>query len=84
MPFMLLVWFNNYSSGLSYYYFISNVLTFGQQWIIKEFVIDEKSIRAKIDETKAKGGSQSRFAKKMNAMLEANQESGNRRARRSK
>jgi YidC/Oxa1 family membrane protein insertase len=84
MPFMLLVWFNNYSSGLSYYYFISNVLTFGQQWIIKEFVIDEKTIRAKIDETKAKGGSQSRFAKKMNEMLEANKESGNRRARRSK
>jgi YidC/Oxa1 family membrane protein insertase len=84
MPFMLLVWFNNYSSGLSYYYFISNVLTFGQQWIIKEFVIDEKTIRAKIDETKAKGGSQSRFAKRMNEMLEANKESGNRRARRSK
>lgn len=84
MPFMLLVWFNNYSSGLSYYYFISNVLTFGQQWFIKEFVIDEKAIRAKIDETKAKGGSQSRFAKKMNEMLEANKEAGNRRARRSK
>lgn len=84
MPVMLLVWFNNYSSGLSYYYFISNVLTFGQQWFIKEFVIDEKAIRAKIDETKAKGGSQSRFAKKMNEMLEANKEAGNRRARRSK
>ncbi|MFN5087693.1 MAG: membrane protein insertase YidC [Bacteroidota bacterium] len=84
MPFMLLVWFNNYSSGLSYYYFISNVLTFGQQWVIKEFFIDENAIRAKIDETKAKGGSQSRFAKKMNEMLEANKEAGNRRARRSK
>ncbi len=84
MPFMLLVWFNNYSSGLSYYYFISNVLTFGQQWVIKEFVIDEKASRAKIDETKAKGGSQSRFAKKMNEMLEANKEAGNRRARRGK
>ncbi len=84
MPFMLLVWFNNYSSGLSYYYFISNVLTFGQQWVIKEFVIDEKAIRAQIDETKAKGGSQSRFAKKMNEMLEANKEAGNRRARRGK
>jgi len=47
-------------------------------------VIDEKTIRAKIDETKAKGGSQSRFAKKMNEILEANKESGNRRARRSK
>jgi len=83
MPFMLLVWFNNYSSGLSYYYFISNVLTFGQQWVIKEFFIDENAMRAKIDETKAKGGSQSRFAKKMNEMLEANKEAGNRRARRS-
>ena len=84
MPFMLLVWFNNYSSGLSYYYFISNVLTFGQQWIIKEFVIDENAIRAKIEETKAKGGSQSRFAKKMSEMLEVQKEAGNRKARRGK
>ncbi|MFN5088224.1 MAG: hypothetical protein ACK5EF_07635, partial [Bacteroidota bacterium] len=60
------------------------VLTFGQQWVIKEFFIDENAIRAKIDETKAKGGSQSRFAKKMTEMLEANKEAGNRRARRSK
>ena len=82
MPIMLLVWFNNYASGLSYYYFVSNLLIFGQQWSIKKFFINEGKLRAKIDATKAKGGKQSRFSKKMNDMMEAQKESGNRRTRR--
>jgi hypothetical protein len=46
--------------------------------------LNEDAIRAKIDETKAKGGSQSRFAKKMSEMLEVQKEAGNRKARRGK
>ena len=38
MPVMLLVWFNNYASGLSYYYFLANMITFGQTIIIRRFV----------------------------------------------
>ena len=82
MPIMLLVWFNNYASGLSYYYFVSNLLIFGQQWSIKKFFINEGKLRAKIDATKAKGGKQSRFSKKMNDMMEAQKDAGNRRTRR--
>ena len=82
MPLMLLVWFNNYASGLSYYYFVSNLLIFGQQWSIKKFFINEDKLRAQIEDTKAKGGKQSKFSKKMNEMMEAQKESGNRRARR--
>lgn len=82
MPIMLLVWFNNYASGLSYYYFVSNLLIFGQQWSIKKFFINEEKLRAKIDATKAKGGKQSRFSKKMNDMMEAQKDAGNRRTRR--
>ena len=37
---------------------------------------------AQIEDTKAKGGKQSKFSKKMNEMMEAQKESGNRRARR--
>ena len=82
MPLMLLVWFNNYASGLSYYYFVSNLLIFGQQWSIKKFFINEDKLRAQIEDTKAKGGKQSKFSKRMNEMMEAQKESGNRRARR--
>ncbi len=82
MPIMLLVWFNNYASGLSYYYFVSNVLIFGQQWSIKKFFINEDKLRAKIDATKTKGGKQSKLSRKMNEMMEAQKDTGNRRARR--
>lgn len=85
MPIMLLVWFNNYASGLSYYYFLSNLMVFGQQFIIRRFFIDEDALRAKIEETKAKGGKKrSRFATRMQEAMEQQEATGNRRMRRMK
>jgi YidC/Oxa1 family membrane protein insertase len=81
---MMLFFFNSQPSGLSLYYFMANMVSIGQMWAIKKYFIDENAIRAKIDETKAKGGSQSRFAKKMSEMLEVQKEAGNRKARRGK
>ena len=81
MPIMLLVWFNNYASGLSFYYFVSNILIFGQQWAIRKFFIDEESIHAQLMANKASGKT-SKFQKRMNDMLEAQKEAGNRRTRR--
>ncbi len=51
MPVMFLGIFNNYASGLSYYYFLANVLTFGQMWLIKQFINEDK-IHKKIEENK--------------------------------
>lgn len=51
MPIVFLGVFNNYASGLSYYYFIANMLTFGQQALIRAFV-DDNAIHAKIQENK--------------------------------
>lgn len=42
MPLMLLFWFNNYASGLCYYYLLSNLITIGQTWGMKLAVNDEK------------------------------------------
>lgn len=42
MPVMLVVWFNNYSSALSYYYLLSNLVTIGQTYGIRQFVDDKK------------------------------------------
>ncbi len=53
-PIMMLFFFNNYASGLSLYYFISNLLTIAIMLVIKNYVIDEKKIIAQIEENKAK------------------------------
>lgn len=42
MPIMLLVWFNNFASGLCYYYLLSNLITVGTTWGMKLAVNDEK------------------------------------------
>merc|ERR1711991_123248 len=44
MPLMMLFFFNNYASGLSLYYFISNVLTIVLMLVIKNFIIDDNKI----------------------------------------
>ena len=42
MPIMLLFWFNCYSSGLCYYYLLSNIFTIGQTLVIRRMVDDNK------------------------------------------
>ena len=42
MPIMMLFWFNSYSSGLCYYYLLSNLFTIGQTLVIRRIVDDEK------------------------------------------
>ena len=55
MPIFFLGFFNNYSAGLSLYYFFFNILTFLQQYLFKRF-IDEKKLLAQIEENKKKPG----------------------------
>lgn len=69
-PLFMLVFFNNYASGLSLYYFISNLLTIGIMLFIKNFIIDEDKIHAKIEVKKSKPKKQSKFSKKMSDMME--------------
>ncbi|MDG1805101.1 membrane protein insertase YidC [Flavicella sp.] len=51
-PIMMLVFFNSYGSGLSLYYFVSNLLTITIMLVIKNFIIDEDKIHAQIQENK--------------------------------
>ena len=69
-PLMMLFFFNNYASGLSLYYFISNLITIGIMLVIKNYIIDEDKIHAKIQENKKKPKKQNRFQKKMAEMME--------------
>lgn len=69
-PLMMLFFFNNYASGLSLYYFISNTITIGIMLVIKNYIVDEKKIHAQIQENKAKPKSEGKFQKKMREMME--------------
>ncbi len=53
MPVMFLGIFNGYASGLSYYYFLANVITFGQMFVFR-YAINEDKLRAKIELNKKK------------------------------
>lgn len=69
-PVFMLVFFNQYASGLSVYYLTSNVITIGIMLVIKKYIIDEDKIHAKIQENKKKPKKQSRFSRKMGEMME--------------
>ena len=69
MPLMMLFLFNKYASGLSLYYFVSNLLTIFLMLVIKNYIIDDDKIHAKIEENKKKpkkaGGFSARLQKAM-------------------
>jgi YidC/Oxa1 family membrane protein insertase len=70
-PVFMLIFFNNYASGLSLYYFISNILSIGIMFIIKNYILDETKIREKIQINKAKPQKgPSRFQRKMQKLME--------------
>lgn len=65
MPIMFLGIFNNYASGLSYYYFLANVITFLQMYAFRVLVNEDK-LRAKIEANKKKAPKKkSAFAKRL-------------------
>ena len=73
-PVMMLFFFNNYASGLSLYYFISNLITIGIMLVIKNYIVKDDKIHAKIQENKTKEKKESKFQKKMREMMEQAEE----------
>jgi YidC/Oxa1 family membrane protein insertase len=77
MPVIFLFVLNRFSAGLTFYYFISNLVTFAQQAIIRRFV-DEDKIKAIMEENKKKnalnGGKKSRFMSKLEEAMKASEE----------
>jgi len=70
-PVIFLGALNSYPSGLNYYYFLANMMTFGQQYIIR-LMVDDKKIHAQLQENKKKpevkkkeGGFQARMEQAM-------------------
>lgn len=67
MPVMFLFIFNNYSSGLSYYYFIATLITILQTWAIRRYVNDEKLLK-QIEIAKTKPAKKSKFYERLEQM----------------
>ncbi len=74
MPFMMLIFFNNYASGLSLYYFVSNLITIGIMLVIKKFILDDNKIHAQIQENKKKPKKENKLQRKMREMMEQAEE----------
>jgi YidC/Oxa1 family membrane protein insertase len=70
MPIMFLGFFNNYASGLSYYYLLANLITFAQMFFIRR-LIDEDKLRLKIEAHKKKPATKSKFQQKLEEAAKA-------------
>lgn len=74
MPLMFMFVLNSFPAGLTFYYFVSNVVTIAQQLLIKKFVNEDK-IRAILDENRIKNASgekkQTKFQKYLEKSLQA-------------
>jgi YidC/Oxa1 family membrane protein insertase len=65
MPVMLLGIFNRLAAALTFYYFLSNVISILLQWVIQKFIIDHDKIHAQIQENKKKPKSKSKWQEKL-------------------
>lgn len=76
-PLIFLFTLNSYPAGLNYYYFLANMFTFLQQYLIK-FMVDDKKIHAQIQENKKKPEDtkkkKSGFGAKMEEMMRQQQQ----------
>ena len=74
MPVMFLFFLNSYSSGLTFYYFVSNIVSFGQIALFRKF-IDEDKIKNALEENKKKNANKkkSKFQQRLEEAMKANE-----------
>lgn len=72
MPVIFLSFMNSYSSGLSWYYFLANVITFAQTFVMRK-VIDDKKLRAQIEANMKKPVKKSGFQQRLEEMTKQRQ-----------
>jgi YidC/Oxa1 family membrane protein insertase len=73
-PIMLLGVFNKLAAALTFYYFLSNVISIALQWVIQRFIIDQDKIHAQIQENKKKPATKSKWAERLEDMQKRQQE----------
>ena len=70
MPVMLLLFFNNLASALTWYYTVSNVITLLLQFVIQNYIIDHEKILAKLQENRTKPKTKSKWQERLEQMQE--------------
>lgn len=78
MPIIFLGALNSFAAGLTWYYFVSNMVTFGQQFVIRKTVNDQK-LHAQIAEARKKPAKKSAFAGKLESAMKQAQQAQNQR-----
>ena len=75
MPIFLLVLCNNFSSGLAFYYMLSNIITIIQTWVIRKYFVNEKDIYEKLQAKAAsnKTKKKSKFQERLDDMYKKQQ-----------
>lgn len=74
-PIFLMGFFNKMAAALTFYYFVSNMLSILQQFIIQKFFIDEAKVHAQIQENKKKPAATSKWAERI-AEIQKQQQQG--------
>ncbi|MCP2026122.1 YidC/Oxa1 family membrane protein insertase [Flavobacterium sp. HSC-32F16] len=70
-PLMMLIFFNSYGAGLSLYNFISNLITIGIMFVIKNYIVDSDKIHAQIQENKLREPKKpSKFQQRLQDVME--------------
>lgn len=77
MPFIFLSFMNSYSAGLSWYYFLANMITFLQTWLMRKMISDTK-LRAEIDAHMKKPQKKSGFQARLEEMARQRQQQAKR------
>ena len=65
MPIMMFFICNNLSSGLSYYYLLSNLITMVETWVIRKWVVDPEKIVAKVKAAENKPAPKSKWQQRL-------------------
>ena len=73
MPVIFLAVMNSYSAGLSWYYFLANIITFLQTWLMRKF-IDDGKIREQLLANMKKPEKKSAFQARLEEMTKQRQQ----------
>lgn len=78
MPVTFLFVLNDFSAALTYYYFLANVITFGQNFLFKR-MINEADVLKKLEAKKTKPKKKSKWQQRIEEMQKAQQQAGKKR-----
>ena len=74
MPVFFMIFFNNYAAGLSYYYFLSLLITIAQTYAVRRWVVNEDDVRKAMAENAKKPKKKSGFMARLEEAQRRQQE----------